>query len=80
MQNIGKKPTCKWACTIIREPYPRHIKYKYKFETIIQNPCSEGFDEDHFVHNLRLFESIYYFVYILCSNNFLLLPNYTLFS
>ena len=39
-----------------------------KFQTVIQNFCQNGFDEDDFVP------------YIPCSNSFLHLPNYTFFS
>ena len=52
----------------------------YKFEIIMQNPCYERFDEDHFVQSLRTFKITYYSRYILCSNNFLPLPNYTFSS
>ena len=38
----------------------------YKFETIIQNPCLEGFDQDHFVQKLWAFKIIYYCLYIPC--------------
>ena len=47
----------------------------YKFETIMQIPCLEGFDENHFGQNIRAFKIIYYSLYILCSNHFLHLPN-----
>ena len=43
----------------------------FKLETIIQSPCQEGFDEDNFVQNLRVFKTIYYSLYIPRSNNFL---------
>ena len=48
---------------------------------VIKNPCQEGFDEDHFVWKLQAFKILYYYsLYVLRSNNFLRLPEYTLFS
>ena len=52
----------------------------YKFETIIQNPCEEAFDENNFAQNLRASKIIHYSLYIPCSNNFLHLINCTFIS
>ena len=76
MKNIVKKHVNGPVSSIsnsynILERYSLHSNTRInslKFETVIQNFCQNGFDEDHFVPDIP------------CSNSFLHLPNYTFFS